>query len=69
VVDWDRVTGDSSLILYGRVADDSARIASSAAGVFCEGGARCEYRAEKAFRIARPDIPSLSNLPVHPLEI
>ena len=38
-------------------------------GSLCEGGARCEYRAEKAFRIARPDTPSLSNLPVHPLEI
>jgi hypothetical protein len=38
-------------------------------GSLYEGGARCEYRAEKAFRTARPDTPSLSNPPVHPLEI
>jgi hypothetical protein len=34
-----------------------------------QGRARCEYRGEKAFCMARPDTPSLSNLPVHPLEI
>ena len=38
-------------------------------GGLCKGGARCEYRGEKAFCIIRPDTPSLSNLPIHPLEI